>query len=159
LRKKKSGRQVVTLDISKSFVKIAQDNANKAGVVIDVRHGDAAAMPFPDDSFDFIICMAAFKNFSDPIGALNEFHRVLKRGGQASIFDLRKDANLEDIKTEVYSMHLSALNSLVTRWIFRFGLLKTAYTREAITQLAIRSRFGGSEIETDGIGFELRLKS
>jgi hypothetical protein len=34
-----------------------------------------------------------------------------------------------------------------------------AASREAITQLAIRSRFGGSEIETDGIGFELRLKS
>ncbi len=84
-----SGRQVTTLDISKSFVKIAQENANRAGVAVDVRHGNAAAMPFADASFDFVVCMTAFKNFADPIGALNEVHRVLKPKGQASIYDLR----------------------------------------------------------------------
>ncbi len=34
------------LDISKSFVEIAQTNARQAGVTVDFRHGNAAAMPF-----------------------------------------------------------------------------------------------------------------
>src|ERR1700722_19856862 len=81
----KSGRYSVTgLDISESFVRIARENAGAAGVAVDFRHGNASAMPFPDASFDFIVCSAAFKNFSDPVGALNEIYRVLAPGGHAA---------------------------------------------------------------------------
>ena len=95
------GYRVAALDISRSFVHIARDNAAAAGVEVDVRLGNAASMPLPDASFDFIVCSAAFKNFSDPVGALNEMHRVLNRGGQASIFDLRKDAGADAIGFEM----------------------------------------------------------
>src|ERR1700678_964728 len=89
----RSGRYRVTgLDISESFVRIAREGATRAGVTVDFRHGDASRMPFPDASFEFVICTAAFKNFKDPIGALNEIHRVLTPGGHASIYDLKKDA-------------------------------------------------------------------
>ena len=153
----KSGRHVTTLDISTSFVQIARENAKRAAVAVDVRHGNAAAMPFADASFDFVVCMAAFKNFTDPVGALNEIHRVLKPGGQASIYDLRRDAPPRDIDAEIRDMHLSAWSSLLTRWIFRFWLLKKAYTREDLERMAQESRFRHCEITSEGIGFELRL--
>ncbi len=124
----KRGYAVTALDISKSFVRITRENAAREGVSVDVRHGNAAAMPLPDASFDFVVCMAAFKNFTDPMGAINEMYRVLKAGGQASIFDLRKDASLRDIYEEVHNMHLSAWNAWLTRFIFRHGLLRAAYT-------------------------------
>jgi ubiquinone/menaquinone biosynthesis C-methylase UbiE len=145
------------LDISKSFVRIAGENARQAGVSIDFRHGDAAHMPFGDESFDFVVCTAAFKNFADPVGALNEIHRVLKPGGKASIFDLRKDASRKDIDAEVRKMDMNWLNALLTRLTFRFLLLRSAYTNEALQQMASRSRFGRGEILPDGIGLELRL--
>ena len=154
----KSDRYTVAgLDISESFVRIARENAQKAGVAVDFRHGNASRMPFPDAAFDFVVCTAAFKNFSDPIGALNEIHRVLTPGGQASIFDLRKDASRDDVATEVRDMHLSTIDSLVTRWIFRFVLLKRAYSRAALESMVAASRFGACEIMADGIGFDLRL--
>jgi len=149
--------RVSGLDISHSFVRIAAGNARRAGVSVDFRHGDAAHMPFPDESFDFVVCRAAFKNFSDPVGALNEIHRVLVRGGQASIIDLRKDASLAAIDDEIAGMHLSALNAKLTRWTFRGFLLKNAYTREAIDAMVSQSWFAKGEISPDGIGFELRL--
>ena len=153
----KAGRyQVSGLDISESFVRIARENANKAGIAVDFRHGNASAMPFPDESFDFVVCSAAFKNFTDPVGALDEIHRVLVPGGQASIYDLRKDASPDAIDAEVQRMRLSTINALVTRWTFRFVLLKRAYTVEALDRLVARSRFGAGTIRTDGIGFELR---
>src|SRR5262249_43431781 len=99
-------------------------------------------MPFDDASFEFIVCVAAFKNFSDPVGAIDDMHRVLRPGGQASIFDLRKDASQEDIETEVRRMHVSALNALLTRWTFRFVLLKRAYTRGQLERMVAQSRFG-----------------
>jgi ubiquinone/menaquinone biosynthesis C-methylase UbiE len=103
----KSGRRVAAIDISESSVRIARDNAPAARVDIDIRHVDPAAMPFADRSFDFVVCMAAFKNLSDPVGALDEIHRVLVPGGRASIYDLRKDATPDEIATEVRNMHLS----------------------------------------------------
>jgi ubiquinone/menaquinone biosynthesis C-methylase UbiE len=97
----KRGYRVTALDISQSFVRITQENAAAAGVPLDVRLGNASAMPLPDASFDFIVCSAAFKNLSDPISALNQMHRALTLGGQASIFDLRKDARPDEIDEEV----------------------------------------------------------
>lgn len=149
--------RVSGLDISKSFVRIASENARKAGLKINFREGDAAHMPFPDESFDFIICTAAFKNFTAPVGAINEMHRVLKPGGKASIFDLRKDASWKAIEGEVEGMRLSRLNAFMTRWTFRHILLKSAYTNAALQRMVSESRFGKGEIRPDGIGFELRL--
>ena len=151
------GYAVVGLDISRSFVEIATRNASGAGVAARFERGDAAHMPFPDASFDFAVCTAAFKNFSDPSGALDEIHRVLRPGGSASIIDLRKDASLAAIREAVRGMNLSRLNAAFTRWTFRFVLLRRAYTREAMEELATRSRFGGCEIVERGIGFDLRL--
>src|SRR5262245_15107163 len=82
--------RIVGLDISRSFVRMATDNAARAGVTAEFRLGDAAAMPFDADSFDLIYCQAAFKNFSEPVRAIVEMHRVLQPGGTAIIRDLRK---------------------------------------------------------------------
>jgi len=146
------------LDISRSFVRIASQNAREAGVSIDFHHGDVLRMPFASDAFDFIVCQAAFKNFPDPVAALNEMWRVLKPGGRVSILDLRKDAPLDAIHQEVRSMHLSPLNAWVTKQVFRFGLLRAAYPREKLEAVVAQSRFGDGEIVTDGIGFDLRLR-
>ena len=151
--------QVTGLDISGSFVRIAQQKAAQAGVEIDFQQGDAAHMPFSDGSFDHVVCMAAFKNFSDPVGALNEIHRVLKPGSTASIYDLRKDASLQDIDEEVQRMGLSPLNAIFTKWVFRHVLLRTAHRRDDLQRMAGQSRFGRCEIVEDGIGLEMRLRS
>ena len=77
----RTGRVLVTgLDVSRTFVQIAEQNAREAGVSVDFRQGDAAAMPFADDSFDLVVCQAAFKNFTLPQTAIAEMHRVLRPG-------------------------------------------------------------------------------
>src|SRR5262245_58304978 len=63
---------IVGLDISRSFVQIATENARRAGVSVEFRQGNASSMPFEDNAFDLIYCRAAFKNFADPVGAINE---------------------------------------------------------------------------------------
>jgi len=153
----RAGFRVTGLDISRSFVRIAAENAARAGVAVDFRHGNASAMPLPDAGFDLVVCMAAFKNFTDPVGALDEFHRVLRPGGTASVFDLRKDAPPYAIAREVEEMSLSAWNAMVTWFIFRHGLLRKAYRRADMEEMARRSRFGSGEYREKGIGFELRL--
>ena len=149
--------QITGLDISRSFVRIAAENAREAGASIDFRHGDGADMPFATESFDYVVCQAAFKNFPDPVAALDEIHRVLRSGGQASILDLRKDAPQEAIDKEIRDMRLSLLNAWFTALTFRYGLLRAALTREKLESVVAQSRFGQGQIVNDGIGFELRL--
>jgi hypothetical protein len=54
-------------------------------------------------------------------------------------------------------MHLSTINAFLTRWTFRFVLLKRAYTRPALEKMVAESSFGTCEVAADGVGFELRL--
>ena len=104
------------LDISKTFVEIAQANARQANVSVDFRLGNASDMPFADETFNFIICTAAFKNFTQPVQAIAEMQRVLKPGGKALIVDLRRDASRADVDRMVREMDLNWLNALFTRW-------------------------------------------
>src|SRR5579883_204501 len=67
--------RVEGLDISKTFVEIAKRNAEEAGVDVAFREGNASDMPFESESFDFLVCRAAFKNFSQPVRAIQEMYR------------------------------------------------------------------------------------
>ena len=154
----KPGRFKITgLDVSRTFVEIAAENASKAGVAVDFQHGNASAMPFADDSFDFIYCSAAFKNFTEPVKALDEMHRVLRPAGQAVVVDLRKNVSVEDINDFVNRSGRSGFDAWITKWTLRHMLIKRAYTQETLIQMAQQSRFGSCEITTDGLGIELRL--
>jgi ubiquinone/menaquinone biosynthesis C-methylase UbiE len=89
------------------------------------------------------VCSAAFKNLSDPRGALDEIHRVLRPGARASIHDLRRDAIAADIESETQGLQLSWLNTIITRWTFQSFLLKSARAlgslRNAVASAAPRS--------------------
>jgi ubiquinone/menaquinone biosynthesis C-methylase UbiE len=151
------GYRVVGLDISRSFVAMANQNAQDAGVAVTFRHGDAACMPFEADSFDFIVCQAAFKNFAEPVRALSEMHRVLRPGGTALILDLRPDASPEAVHAEVNRMALGWLNSLVTKLVFKHLLLKRAYAQGQFRQMASQTPFKTCEIQEDPIGLAVSL--
>jgi ubiquinone/menaquinone biosynthesis C-methylase UbiE len=150
--------EITGLDISKTFVEIAQSNADQAGVRVDFRQGNASDVPFAAEAFDFIFCRAAFKNFTQPVRALQEMYRVLKPGGQAVVIDLRRDASRESIAQAVNGMQLSAINAFITRMTFRFMLLKRAYTANDFENMILKTDFLAAEINENLIGLEVSLK-
>jgi ubiquinone/menaquinone biosynthesis C-methylase UbiE len=149
--------QVTGLDISHTFVKIASQHAKEAGVTADFRQGDSAVMPFEADSFDLVICQAAFKNFVHPGSALSEMHRVLRGGSTAVIQDMSSDATHADIEREVKGMHLGRVSSFTTKGTLEM-LKRRAYSRAKFEQLAAESPFKTCTITTEGIGLEVRLE-
>ena len=155
---KRGDYRISGLDISQTFVEIARAKAAEARVEVDFRRGDAANMPFADAAFDFLLCRAAFKNFSRPVAALEEMHRVLKPGGEALIIDLRRDASREAIAQTVQEMKLGALNALITRLTFRLILLRRAYTKVEFEQMIAETQFRSTEIRLNAIGLEVSLK-
>jgi ubiquinone/menaquinone biosynthesis C-methylase UbiE len=150
--------QVTGLDISKSFVEIAHRNAAEAGRKIDFREGNASAMPFPENRFDFTFCQAAFKNFSEPVRAIAEMHRVLRPGGISVISDLRRDASAAEIEREIQGMGIGPFNRFLVRWTFKNMLLKSAYSVDEMRRMVAQTPFGRREITLDGVGFQVWLK-
>ncbi|HWB86498.1 MAG TPA: class I SAM-dependent methyltransferase [Bryobacteraceae bacterium] len=147
--------QVDGLDISRTFVEIAHRNAREANVDVAFQQGNASSMPYADESFDYILCRAAFKNFAEPVKALQEMCRVLKPGGQGLLIDLRRDASREAVHRMMAELGMSPLNSLFTRLTFRFMLLKRAYTGEEFKRFFAQTKFRSVKFEESLTGFEI----
>ncbi|MFC7044744.1 class I SAM-dependent methyltransferase [Halobacteriaceae archaeon GCM10025711] len=61
---------VVGLDADRDLIAVAADGG------LAVAQGDALSLPFPDDSFDLVVCQALLINLPDPAAAVREFARV-----------------------------------------------------------------------------------
>ena len=150
--------QITGLDVSKSFVRIATENARMAGLNIDFRLGDAHALPFAPGSFDFIVCRAAFKNFSDPVKALGEMRRVLKPDGTALIIDMRSDVSDATIDEFVKSRAGGRINALITGLTFKHMLRKRAYRPADMLAMARKAGFSRCDIDEASIGMDVWLR-
>ena len=151
--------KVTGLEISKTFIEIAQNNARKANVAVEFRHGNASEMPFEEKTFDFIICVAAFKNFSQPVEAIREMYRVLKPKAKACIVDLRRDVPLDTINRHIKDdLHMSGFNAMFTKLVFRTFLLKNAYSKAEIKDLVSQTNFGQAKIYEDTLGMDIWLE-
>ena len=149
--------KITGLDISQSFVQMASEYAKRESVTAHFIHGSASDIPLEDGLFDLIVCRAAFKNFSEPLKAINEMHRVLKPQGRAVIIDLRKDASWPEIETYVDGLHLSAASTWMTKFTFKHMLPNRAYTESQMSSLVAQSDFKSCEIVKSPVGMEIRL--
>ena len=150
--------QITGLDVSKSFVRIATENARMAGLDIDFRQGDAHTLPFAPGSFDFIVCRAAFKNFSDPVKALGEMRRVLKLDGTALIIDMRSDVSDATIDEFVKSRAGGRINALITGLTFKHMLRSRAYRPAEMLAMATKAGFSRCDIDEASIGMDVWLR-
>jgi ubiquinone/menaquinone biosynthesis C-methylase UbiE len=148
--------RVTALDISHTFVEIGSKNAHEARVAVEFRQGDVAAMPFDANSFDLVVCQAAFKNFTLPHRALSEMYRVLRDGGTAVIQDMSHEASHADIDLEVKGMEVGAFTAFTTMATLEM-LKRRAYRPAQFERLAAESPFQKFQITTAGIGLEVRL--
>jgi ubiquinone/menaquinone biosynthesis C-methylase UbiE len=152
----KRGLEVSAFDISRTFVEIARRNAAVARVAARFDFGDAAALPIADACVDFVVCRAAFKNFSRPVEALAEMRRVLRPGGTVLLIDMRRDVSAAALKHYVDGMDVGWLNRLFMMLTFRACLIKRAYPLEEIRRMATEAGWAQPRIETTPLGFEAR---
>jgi ubiquinone/menaquinone biosynthesis C-methylase UbiE len=153
----KRGLQVRAVDISKTFVQIAQHNAATEGVQARFELGNAAALPVEDASVDFVVCRAAFKNFSEPVKALSEMRRVLRPGGTALLIDMRRDAKVDELRRYVDGLGVNLLNRWFMMAAFRGVLIKRAYRLGEIRSMAKEAGWTDLRLDPSQVGFEAWL--
>ncbi|HEX6812680.1 MAG TPA: methyltransferase domain-containing protein [Planctomycetota bacterium] len=86
----RTGASVVGIDINALAVRAAQERAKAMAIAggVEFRTADAEqSLPFPDGSFDVVICNDAINHLRDRLGVLREWRRVLRAGGQCLYTD------------------------------------------------------------------------
>lgn len=78
--------RVCGIDASEAMIALARQRC--AGVRwCEFQKADAAALPYPDSSFDVAVSTQVYEYVRDIPAALGELHRVLRPGGRAGILD------------------------------------------------------------------------
>ncbi len=63
---------------------------------VEIKRGDLShALPYADDSVDYITCIEGLEHIENPHQALREFSRILRRGGQL-ILSIPNTLNIEE---------------------------------------------------------------
>jgi SAM-dependent methyltransferase len=81
--------KAVGIDINKTFVAAARAHAEEKGVgrIASFQQGDFPPLPFPDRSFDRILCKNVLEYVDSAEATLKEIARALKRSGKALVLD------------------------------------------------------------------------
>jgi ubiquinone/menaquinone biosynthesis C-methylase UbiE len=87
-----NGGQACGIDISPKMVEKAISQTPKRGN-IEFRAANSEAIPYPNESFDAVLCTCSFHHYQNPIRALSEMKRVLKKGGTLVLLDSARDVS------------------------------------------------------------------
>ena len=72
--------EIIATDLNPDMFEFAKAKF-KSGENVKWQQADASALPFPDRSFDAIVCQFGYMFVPDKSAAMREAHRVLKPGG------------------------------------------------------------------------------
>ena len=88
--------RVTGIDGDPTVLELARAKIAAAGLAVELRHGMAYDLPFPDASFDRVVSSLVFHHLADTdkARAFAEAHRVLRSGGELHVADWGKPANV-----------------------------------------------------------------
>ena len=89
LAKRNPQAHITGMDSSEKMLDIGKEKVKKQSLEshIDLRLGDAASLPFDDNSFDAVTVAFGVRNFENRDRGLAEIQRVLKPDGQAFVLE------------------------------------------------------------------------
>jgi ubiquinone/menaquinone biosynthesis C-methylase UbiE len=117
-------RRVVGLDITREMLTQARRVAGERSIAnVDWVIGDAAHLPFQDETFDIYVVRAAPHHFPDVEAFLAEAHRVLKPNRDAAFIDCAPPLPARDVLHEVELRRdpSHVLSLTVEEWVTKLG--------------------------------------
>lgn len=158
--------EVVGIDISEDMVRIARKNAEKEGLADRVRFnvGSAYNTGFEDNSTDLVVSTGLIHHLREPIKAFNETHRILKRGGEAWMYDGRKDVTKAEFEETVRSLGMEE-DLPLPLWVIErvwprlhVGYRTDVYTSGKIGRALNESLFKNYDVKKEGAYIRIELK-
>jgi SAM-dependent methyltransferase len=137
------GATVVGLDLNEAMLAVAR----RLRPDVEWRQGDAAELPFADNSFDTVLCQSALMFFPDPAAALREMARVSTPEGTVAV-QVYSSLNAQPGYgpfVEVAARHAGpdAVNLLSTYWVHGdVDELTSLFKSSGLDVTAIHTRLG-----------------
>jgi len=150
--------KIVGVDLSRKLTQMAKAHAAEAGLShqLSFEVGNSARLRFDDASFDMVISTGMLHSLKNPVTVLIEIYRVLKKGGEAWIYDPANVTTYIDKRKWKASLNIRERSFL---WFFKLlGLHKpiATYKRNQIVPIIEATDFESCEIdERDN---EIRIK-
>ncbi len=156
IARRSQNSEIKAIDISPAMVRIASRNAKDAGLSgqVQFQYGNAESISFGDGYFDLIISTLSFHHWAKPRECLKEIHRVLRNGGEAWIYDLRRDPTKE-ARAQLRNRYGWFLSFLVLYFVRLHSSVRFQDVQEVISLPEIR--FSEKSMEDRGIILKLRL--
>jgi demethylmenaquinone methyltransferase/2-methoxy-6-polyprenyl-1,4-benzoquinol methylase len=108
------GGRVHGIDISDAMLSLSRELLQKKGLAerVELRRGDAAHMPYLDDSMDGVFTSFTLELFDTPEipVVLAEIRRVLKPGGRLAVVALSKEGKPSFVLVEGFRVDAQALS-------------------------------------------------
>ena len=125
LAKRNPQAHIIGTDISEKMLEIGQAKIAKEKLVkqIELRLGDAAALPFEGNSFDAVTVAFGVRNFENLKQGLSEIHRVLKPNGLAFFLEFSMPEKFP-VK-QVYRLYFKHILPKIGKWVSKDA---SAYT-------------------------------
>lgn len=134
LEAREFGCTVSVVDRAMANVERARQRLLDAGLAesATVVQADVHALPFPDASFDVVLCECVFSTFVDKPAAAAELLRVLRGGGRLALSDV--------------SLETAELPPELATLLARVACLADAPSKQALSTLLAQAGFGIGQI-------------
>jgi ubiquinone/menaquinone biosynthesis C-methylase UbiE len=131
-------RAVIALDATPEMLEVGRRVAiDEALTNVVFQRGDAAALPFLNESFEVVVCRYALHHFPEPEIQITEMVRVLRPGGHLALADLLAD---ENPNAATVQNHLERLRDPSHAHALPAAKLRTALERHGLTVVATETR-------------------
>ena len=108
---------IIGADISEKMLDIGKAKVAKQGLEnqIELRLGDAAALPFEDNRFDAVTVAFGVRNFENIEQGLSEIQRVLKPNGRVAILEFSMPERFP-VK-QAYRLYFKHILPKIGKWV------------------------------------------
>lgn len=148
------------IDLGSRLIKMAKENAIKAGVPdrLNFETGNAARLGFEGGSYDMVISTGMLHMVRDPVQVLRECHSVLKPGGEAWIYDPAQ------VSAQIDKRKWKASFTFGEKIIYGLFILYVRinpphmYNRKQVEEMIAATNFKEYQIEEAGREIKVKLK-
>lgn len=150
------GATVTGLELNPIMIEKAKNRFLKLQLPIQLIHGSIEEIPLVDDSFDFVLSESVLAFVNKP-KALNEFYRVLKKGGRLIANEMTINQKLS-AQEELEIKRFYNIDSLLLESDWRNLLIETGFKNIEVTTQQVDLVNGNSAQEFNfSLNFEPEL--
>lgn len=118
--------KVYAVDQSKEMLELLRNKLGDKGDLVCVQ-GDSGNVPIQDYEMDYVFANMFLHHVEEPLTAIREMYRILKKGGKLVITDL-DEHKFEFLKTEQFDVWMGFDRQQISEWYKEAGFINVNVT-------------------------------